>query len=402
MALTYGTMRAALAGRRLPAAMVDLDAFDRNVDRVLAQLESSGMPLRVASKSIRSVALLRRLQERAGSRMVGTMCYAVEEAAFLAERGFDDLLVAYPCVQRRDVDLALALRRDGVVVRLMVDSSEGIDKLAGPAASSGVVLPVMLCVDMSLHLGKVHVGVWRSPLRAPGEIVELAAYIERQPALRFAGIMGYEAQVAGLADAVPFSRWLNPAKALIRRASVPRVEARRGAVVDALRAAGLPPAVVNGGGSGSLDSSCADGTLTEVTAGSAFYKPHLFDYYRNGHMRALEPACFFAIEVTRKPESRMVTCLGGGYVASGAPGLDKVPQPWLPTGLELMRDEMCGEVQTPLRVPEGADIALGDPIVMRPAKGEQLGERFNELLLLHDGEVVDCVPTYRGEGKCFF
>ncbi|MBW2528942.1 MAG: amino acid deaminase/aldolase, partial [Deltaproteobacteria bacterium] len=200
----------------------------------------------------------------------------------------------------------------------------------------------------------------------------------------------------------PFEPWLNPVKKLILRQSVAEVAKRRAAMVDALRAAGIELDLVNGGGTGSLDSTLACRSVTEVTAGSAFFKPHLFDYYRDDHVKELEPACFFALEVTRRPAADLVTCLGGGYVASGAVGADKVPLPWLPAGLDLLRDEMCGEVQTPLRVPEDVTVGLGEPVIFRHAKAGELAERFDQYLLVQNGEIVDRVPTYRGQGKCFF
>src|SRR5690606_12525238 len=183
--------------------------------------------------------------------------------------------------------------------------------------------------------------------------------------------------------------------------SVWELSRRRRAMVAALDRAGLRPSLVNGGGSGSLDTTTPESGVTEVTAGSAFLKPHLFDYYKNPHMKALEPACFFAVEVTRRPAPRMVTCLGGGYVASGAPGRDKVPLPWLPRGIELVDAEMCGEVQTPLELPPGVELALGDPVIFRHAKGGELADRFNEILLVAGGAIVGRVKTYRGEGRCF-
>jgi D-serine deaminase-like pyridoxal phosphate-dependent protein len=118
-------------------------------------------------------------------------------------------------------------------------------------------------------------------------------------------------------------------------------------------------------------------------------------------MARLEPAAFFALEVTRRPTARMVTCLGGGYVASGPPGWDKIPRPWLPAGLVLGADEACGEVQTPLSIPAGLQLSLGDPVIFRHAKGGELMERFHEVLLLQQGRIVDRVPTYRGDGQCF-
>ncbi|MBW2456205.1 MAG: alanine racemase [Deltaproteobacteria bacterium] len=393
MPLSYPQLRELLSAERLPAVVVDLDALDRNLDRVLALVRPSGVPLRVASKSVRVVAVLRRLLERGDGLLRGLLCFAVEEAEFLAGEGFDDLLVAYPAWQRLDLRRVAKLTGDGVRIALMCDCRAAIDRVSAVADAHRVTIPVVLCVDMSLRLarGRVFLGVRRSPLFAPEQVVELARYAESRPGVKLHGLMGYEAQVAGVGDESPFEPWLNPVKALIRRKSVTEVAARRGAMVAALREAGFSLELVNGGGTGSLDSTTACPEVTEVTAGSAFFKPHLFDYYRNPHVKQLQPACFFALEVTRKPADDLVTCLGGGYVASGPAGADKVPLPWLPAGLELLRDEMCGEVQTPLRVPRGVELGLGDPVIFRHAKAGELNERFNEVLLVQDGAIVRVV-----------
>jgi D-serine deaminase-like pyridoxal phosphate-dependent protein len=409
MALSYDQLRQCLDGRRLPVAFVDLDALDRNLERVIAQVSPRATPLRVASKSVRVVEILRRLLDRGQGALRGLMCFAVEEAAYLADEGFDDLLVAYPPFSRGDIETATRLTEEGTLISVICDSREGIDRMGQIATERGVDLKVVLCLDMSLRLagGRIHLGVRRSPLRSPEQIVALARYAADRAGVQFHGLMGYEAQVAGVGDDNPFDPLLNPVKTLIKRLSVGELGRRRRQVVEALRHAGLAPALVNGGGSGSLDTTTPDTGVTEVTAGSAFFKPHLFDYYKNHHLREIEPACFFALEVTRKPAPGFVTCLGGGYIASGPPGQDKVPLPWLPRGLQLLSDEGCGEVQTPLReAPEGLDppveLALGDPIVFRHAKGGELAERFAEVLLIQGGEVIGAAKTYRGAGRCFF
>jgi D-serine deaminase-like pyridoxal phosphate-dependent protein len=404
MSLSYEQLRSALDGQRMPCAFVDLDALDRNLERVTTLLRDRGTWLRIASKSVRVVSILERLRERGGALLRGVMCFAVEEAAFLAEHGFDDLLVAYPVFQRSDIELAVSLTKRGVDIKLMADCRETIDRIAAVAREHDTAIATLLCVDMSLELaaGRLHLGVRRSPLHEPADVVALARYLHAQQGARFAGLMGYEAQVAGLGDDSPFAPALNPVKRMLKHFSAPELASRRVAMVDALRAAQLPPALVNGGGSGSLDTTTAETGVTEVTAGSAFFKPHLFDYFSNPHMRALEPACFFALEVTREPAPNMLTCLGGGYVASGSAGADKLPLPWLPRGLELLSEEGAGEVQTPLRGRGIGALSIGDPVVFRHAKAGELAERFNHYLLLEGGVVVDRVPTYRGEGQCFF
>ena len=157
-------------------------------------------------------------------------------------------------------------------------------------------------------------------------------------------------------------------------------------------------AFVNGGGTGSLSRTTALDAVTELTAGSGFYAPALFDNYRS---LTLTPAAFFVLPLTRRPSRAVVTALGGGYLASGAAGADRLPQPYLPGGLRLDSQEGAGEVQTPLLGNPARSLRFGDRVYFRHAKAGELCERFNTLFLVEGGAVVDEVPTYRGEGRAF-
>ena len=46
-------------------------------------------------------------------------------------------------------------------------------------------------------------------------------------------------------------------------------------------------------------------------------------------------------------------------------------------------------------------LSIGDRVYLRHAKAGELCERFDALHLVEGGEIVDVVPTYRGEGKAF-
>lgn len=390
-----------LRGERLPAALVDLDAVDRNVARVVRTLSGSGKTLRVASKSVRHVGLLRRILEGGGAAFRGLMCFTFEEACFLVDEGFDDLLVAYPSVAQRALAEVATRVQGGATVRVLADDRAHLEAYGRAAREAGTELEVVLEVDVAYRAlsGRVHLGVQRSPVRHPSTLARLVRAALRVDGVRVVGLMGYEAHVAGLPDDNPFSRALNPARRAIKRMAVPRVAALRHEAVRTLRREGIEPAIVNGGGTGSLRTTLEEPWVTEVTAGSGFLCSHLFDYYAGN---VLEPAAFFALEVSRIPEPGVVTCLGGGYVASGEPGWDRLPTPHRPEGLSYLRMEGAGEVQTPLRVPSGADrIAVGDPIIFRHAKAGELAERFESYLLLRDGEIVAREPTYRGMGRCF-
>lgn len=394
MPTSYNNFRSALQGTALPCAFVDLDALDANIQTVLSQAD--GLPVRLASKSIRCRWLLNYLL---AAGFQGLMCFSAAEAAWLATTGFDDLLVAYPSQDKNAVTALCAQVKAGKRLWLMIDSLDQALWLEALAAESGVILPVCLDLDMSSSLPGLHFGVRRSPLRSPAAVAELTRTLQsRCPHLAIRGLMGYEAQIAGVGDLQgPYLK----AKVIqgLQRYSQREVFARRQASLAQLQAAGIRLDFVNGGGSGSLRRTRADHAVTELTAGSAFFAPTLFDHYRD---LQLQPAAGFALPVVRMPAPRIYTCLGGGYIASGAPGPDRQPTVWLPAGGQLLPLEGAGEVQTPVRFAAGTSLNWGDPILFRHAKAGELCERFNQLHLLRGGQLQDSVPTYRGEGQCFF
>lgn len=390
----YSYWRRALEGRALPCAVVDLDAFDANAAAILER--AGDLPIRVASKSLRCEALLRRLQA-SSPRFQGLMCFTAPEALWLSARGFDNLLVAYPTTTPAHIDQVCKQVAAGKNIMLTVDSEAHLQQIAPIAAANGAVMPVSVEIDMSLRLPGLNFGVWRSPVRTPSQLLQLANSIHGDLNLRLSGIMGYEAQLAGVPDDAPASRVQNVLVRLLKRLSERVISKRRAAMLAQLDAHPEPD-FINTGGTGSLEFSVSEPGVTEVTAGSGFYCSHLFDGYR-GFSHA--PAAFFALPVARIPAPGMVTCLGGGYPASGAAGKDRLPIPWLPEGARLSPLEGTGEVQTPLFYSGADSLALGDPVLFRHAKAGELCERFNTLLLVSNGKVVDEVTTYRGEGQCF-
>jgi D-serine deaminase-like pyridoxal phosphate-dependent protein len=209
--------------------------------------------------------------------------------------------------------------------------------------------------------------------------------------------MAYEGQIAGVGDRPPGRRLRGAAIRFMQRRSAAELAERRAAIVAALGEF-VELEIVNGGGTGSLELTAAEDAVTEVTAGSGFYAPALFDHYSRF---ALTPAAGFALPVVRRPSPRVATALGGGYLASGAGNQARLPVPWLPPGLKLDGEEGAGEVQTPLLGEAAARLEIGDRVYFRHAKAGELCERFDALHLVEGGEVVDVVPTYRGEGKAF-
>jgi len=397
----YERYREIFRGERLPLAFVDLEKFDRNVAFVASTQRQTGKTIRVHSKSIRCVALLRRILETGGDAFRGVMTFTMEETAFLAEKGFDDFIVSYPTVQPTDMDLFAGLIRGGKTVSLIVDSEDHLERLSRTGEREGVVLGACMEVDMSYRPMKtpLHLGVRRSPIRTIEDALALVRRSESCPGVRIDSIMGYEAHIAGLNDDLPDARVKSRILRTLKKASVRELTERRGSVVERLRKEGLELRAVNGGGSGSLLSTGRDPSVTEVTAGSAFYAPGLFQHFKEV---SFEPSAFFALQIVRRPAKGIVTCHGGGYVASGPVGEDKLPVPFLPHGCSFLPFEGAGEVQTPLRLPaECPALCLGDPIFFQHAKAGEIAERFNSFFLVGENRIVDRVQTYRGEGKAF-
>jgi len=398
----YVRYREALRGRRLPLAFVDLDKFDRNVAYVAWTQRATGKTVRVHTKSLRCPALIDRVFEVGGSTFRGLMTFTVEETAWLADRGLDDFIVAYPSVQPSDMERMVEMTRANKTVSLMTDSIEHLRVMSEAGRRAGVVLQACLDVDMSyrpLGYGRLHLGVRRSPIRSVDQALAVAREALPLEGVNIDSIMGYEGHIAGPNDDVP-GQWLkNRLIRTLKKASIREFTPRRGNVVEELGRLGLTLRAVNGGGSGSLFSTGSDPSLTEVTAGSAFHGPGLFR-----HFQAVRfvPSAFFGLQVVRRPAPNMITCAGGGYVASGAAGPDKLPRPVYPPGLEMLPLEGAGEVQTPFLLPDGyPPPAPGDPVFLQHAKGGELSERFNEFYLVQGDRIVDQVATYRGEGQAF-
>ena len=382
-----------------PFAVVDLAAFDANALDLVRR--ASGVPIRVVSKSLRCRHLIKRALARPGYR--GVMSYSLAESLWLHATGTtDDLLVAYPTADRSALRALAADQAARQHITVTVDSAGHLDFIDATLGADHPPIRVCIDLDMSwrpLPYGPVvQVGTWRSPLRQPAEAALFAETVLRRPGFTLVGVLGYEGQIAGLGDAPPG----HPLRARVVRAmqarSAAELRQRRAAAVRRISAL-TALEFVNGGGTGSLESTAADKSVTELAAGSGLVGPTLFDAYQKFHPR---PALQYALPVVRRPSPGIATLYSGGYVASGTGTPDRLPKPFRPAGLRLSGVEGAGEVQTPVLGPAADRLSIGDRVWFRHAKGGELAERLPDYYLFDPAtEHIERVPTYRGEGQCF-
>jgi len=380
-------------GIEAPFAFVDLGALGANADAMLAR--AAGKPIRVASKSVRCREVLERIDAR-DERFRGLLCFTLPEALMHAEAGRRDLVVAYPTVDRHAISrlAELAQADPAAAPALMVDEAAQLDLIEGAVGAGPAPVPVAIDIDVGYRAlrGAIQAGPKRSPLRTAVQARAFAEEIAARPGLELVGLMAYEGQVAGVGDAAPGRALRNLGIRRMQQASMAEIAERRAAIVAAVSAV-APLRFVNGGGTGSLELTSRADALTELAAGSGFYAPALFDDYSRFSLR---PAAGFALPVVRRPAPGCVTALGGGYVASGAAGADRLPEPWLPPGLHLDRFEGAGEVQTPLLGEVAVRLRVGDRVYMRHAKAGELCEHFDSLYLVEGDAIVAEAPTFRG------
>jgi D-serine deaminase-like pyridoxal phosphate-dependent protein len=369
-----------------PFALVDAPALWANADDLVRR--AGGVPIRVASKSVRVRSIVEQALARDG--FAGVMSYSLAESNWLADHGFDDILLAYPTASRAALLDLVADDRRRAAVTVMVDSTESLDHIDALVGADHPAIRVCIDVDASLKLGPIHLGVRRSPVHTARQARRLAAAIEQRRGFDLVGVMFYDAQIAGLPDS-------SRAVRLVKRRSAAELLERRGAVVRAVGEHGELE-IVNAGGTGSLEVTGKDPAITELTAGSGLFSPVLFDGYDAFESR---PAAYFVLSVVRKPAKDIATLFAGGYIASGPTNKNRQPLPTWPPGLSPIGTEGAGEVQSPVKGRAARDLSIGDRVVMRYAKAGEMCERFDSVAVVDASGAVDVVPTYRGEGKNF-
>ena len=237
-----------------PALIVDLDAFEYNLDRMAALLAPTGVKLRAHAKTHKS-PVIAKLQMARGA--VGQCVQKVGEAEILAWGGIPDILVSNEVVGAAKLARLCAL--SGIAkVAVCVDDGAQIAAIEAAAADAGVRMSVLVEID---------VGAGRAGVDAGPEAVALAQRIAASKHLMFGGLQAYQ-------GSAQHKRTVGERRALIGTAIA---ASRR--TVEQLRQQGLACPIVGGAGTGSFQIEASSGVYTEMQAGSYVFMDA--DYARN-------------------------------------------------------------------------------------------------------------------------
>jgi D-serine deaminase-like pyridoxal phosphate-dependent protein len=289
-----------------PALVLDLDAMERNLERMAAFARRAGVHLRPHAKMHKS-AEIARLQLAAGA--VGVCVQKTSEAEALAAAGIVDVFitneVVSPAKLARVARLARSLGGRGGRLAIAVDSAEGVARLAEAIRGARTEVDVFIEIDV----GQGRCGVPPAD-RAPAAAVELARRVDACTGLRLAGLQAYHGKAQHLRSPEA------------RRTAVAGAVASAKATREALERAGLSCPLVTGAGTGTYMLEAASGVYGELQAGSYLFMDR--DYADNECDPAngpFEHALFVLAQVMSVGQDRAVVDAGhkSHAVDSGLP-----------------------------------------------------------------------------------
>ena len=210
-----------------PALLIDLDAFEYNLDRMAALLAPTGAKLRAHAKTHKS-PVIARLQMARGA--IGQCVQKVGEAEALAWGGIPDILVSNEVVGPTKLARLVALARLGRIA-VCADDAAQVAMLEDAAAHGGIRLPVLVEID---------VGAGRCGVSPGPEAVALAQRIAESRHLSFGGLQAYH-------GSAQHKRTVEERRKMIDFA----VDGSR-RTVEQLRQQGLECPIVGGAGTGTF------------------------------------------------------------------------------------------------------------------------------------------------------
>lgn len=342
-----------------PALVIDLDAFERNIARMAEHCRQSGVSLRPHAKTHKCVEVARR-QIAAGA--IGQCCAILDEAEHLASAGIENILINSPLVSEISVRRLIALNARVPGLMAVVDSKEAVSRLSQAAFAAGQTLTLLVDIDVGHH----RTGI------APGEpAASLAAHIAQSPGLNFAGLQGYAGHVQHIADRA--ERELRSGEAM------DKLRLTR----ELLKARGLAPRIISGGGTGSFDIDPARQVLTELQCGSYVFMDRQYnDVWGDGP--PFETSLFVLSRVVSANQPDMVTTDAGLKAFS-----TDADAPLIAYGPQGASYSFFGDEYGKVRLAEGHAARAGEAVACVTPHCDPTVNLYGHYVVIKGGEVVD-------------
>ncbi|MES2712708.1 MAG: DSD1 family PLP-dependent enzyme [Pseudomonadota bacterium] len=347
-----------------PALVLDLDAFEANLDMMAGLLAPTGTRLRAHAKTHKSTVIA-KLQMARGA--IGQCVQKVAEAEALAWGGIPDILVSNQVVGARKLARLAALAHIAQVA-ICADDPAQIAAVEAAAEAAGVRIPVLVEVDV----GAARCGVEPGP-----PAVALAEHIAASKHLRFGGLQAYHGSAQHQRTPEQRAGSITQAAESCRR------------TVEQLRQRGMDCPIVGGGGTGTFRLEAASGVYTEIQAGSYAFMDA--DYARNSDAPPFQHALFVLATVMSRSIPGVAVVDAGHKAVAIDSGL---PVVWDRPGL---RYAGASDEHGKILIEGGAAPALGEKLRLIPGHCDPTVDRFDWYVGIRRGR-VECLWPVSARG----
>ncbi len=351
-----------------PALILDLDAFERNLDRMDASLAGKPIKIRPHAKSHKCPEIALRQMKRGA---VGVCCQKASEAEAMVDGGVPDVLIANEVVGAAKVKRVATLAQRARIA-VCADDAGNVAALDEAARAAGVKLDVLV---------EVNVGANRCGVE-PGEpAVKLAHAISNSRHLRFAGLQAYQGGAQHLR------------KVEERRAAIEKACARVKQTTELLAKAGIACERVTGAGTGTYLFEAVSGVYHELQAGSYIFMDA--DYAKNEWTESgiprFEHSLFVWTTVMSRPVADRAVVDAGLKASSVDSGMPRVAEV---AGAEYVK---ASDEHGVLQLDGSARLAVGDKLKLIPGHCDPTVNLYDHYVCVRNGRVEALWPiTARG------
>ncbi|MDQ0392910.1 DSD1 family PLP-dependent enzyme [Labrys monachus] len=348
-----------------PALILDLDAFEANLDHMASAAKAAGVRVRPHAKTHKS-PVVAHLQMARGA--VGQCVQKVAEAEILAWGGVPDILVSNEVVSPAKLARLAALARIARVA-LCADHALGVDAIEAAAQDAGVRLPVLVEID---------VGAARCGLVPGPEVLALARRIASSRHLSFGGLQAYQGRAQ-------HQRTLDE-----RTASIASAAEMTGRMVEDLRTIGLDCPIVGGAGTGTFALEAATGVFNELQVGSYVFMDA--DYGRNHPAPPFRQSLFVLSTVMSTPNAEVAVVDAGLKALAVDSGL---PLVWQREGVTYAgASDEHGKLTL---APGSSPLKLDERVMLVPGHCDPTVDRYDWYVGVRNGR-VECLWPISARG----